>query len=481
MPRRTATWVMFLALASVICWQAAQSAPVEDDDAELYRLFVDALENVDRSYVKPVDRRKLVEAAINGMLDSLDPYSNFISQEDYRQFNRSTVGKFGGIGVQISVQSNGPLKVVSPLVGTPAYEAGILAGDHIEKINGEPTQGMSLNEVVDILTGPAGTEVVLTVRHAPYTSEPKEITLKRAVINIESVMGDKHGKDDRWDFMIDDKNKIGYVRITSFIPSTAQDLKAAIDELLKNGMKGLIIDLRYNPGGLLTSAIEVADLFIKEGVIVSTKGRNTVDKPFYATEEGTYPDFPLVILINGFSASASEIVSACLQDHKRAVIIGERSWGKGSVQNVIELEGGSSALKLTTAGYHRPSGANIHRFKDSTEEDVWGVKPNEGMEVKFTTEMHRQYRNWRERRDQILGKASAVKQAQEDAQAADKTKEQKPDASKEEKPEQEEPEVKQFKDPQMEKALEYLRSQISGADKVKKDEEQKPEAAQAKQ
>lgn len=469
MARRTTTWVLLLSLASVVCWQAAQSAPVEEDDAELYRLFVDALENVDRSYVKEVDRRKLVEAAINGMLDSLDPYSNFIGPQDFQQFNRSTVGKFGGIGVQISLRP-GYLQVVSPLVGTPAYEAGILAGDRIEKINGEPTEGLTINEVVDLLTGPAGTEVTLTIRHAPYTGEAKDVTLKRAVINVESVMGDTHRKDDRWDYLLDKENKIGYVRITSFIPSTKADLKAAVDELLEQGMKGLIIDLRYNPGGLLSSAIEVSDLFIKDGLIVKTKGRNTIDKPFYAKEEGTYPDFPLVILVNGFSASASEIVAACLQDHKRAVIIGERTWGKGSVQNVIELEGGSSALKLTTAGYHRPSGHNIHRFKDSKEEDEWGVKPNEGFDVKFTPEDHRRYRNWRDTRDQIIGKASAIKQVEEESKADAQKNGAKKDEEKPAKPEQpsEEEQAEEadaeadFKDKQLAKAVEYLRGVITG-------------------
>lgn len=502
MARRTTTWVVLLALASVVCWQAAQSAPVEEDDAELYRLFVDALENVDRSYVKEIDRRQLVEAAINGMLDSLDPYSNFIGPQDFQQFNRSTVGKFGGIGVQISLR-DGSLKVVSPLVGTPAYEAGILAGDLIEKINGQPTKGLALDQVVDLLTGPAGTEVTLTIRHAPYTGAEKEVTLKRAVINIESVMGDTHGEDNQWDFMVDKENKIGYVRITSFIPSTKADLQAAIDGLIKQGMKGLIIDLRYNPGGLLSSAIEVSDLFIKEGLIVKTKGRNTIDKPFYAKEEGTYSDFPIAVLVNGFSASASEIVSACLQDHKRAVIVGERTWGKGSVQNVIELEGGNSALKLTTAGYHRPSGHNIHRFKDSTEEDEWGVKPNEGFEVKFTPADHKQYRDWRDVRDRIIGKASAIREAEQEANGEEKEK------KKEAKPEQDAPEPdgddakdqsgeeeaanndkadvdpeKTYHDKQLSRALEYLREQISGkaeqekkADKAAEEKEKSPEPA----
>lgn len=407
-------------VAAGFCWQAASSAPNDDQDAELYRLFVDALEQVDRSYIKDVDRRDLVESAIAGMLSELDPYSNYIGPREWKHFDRATVGKFGGIGVQITMK-DGVLTVLSPVVGTPAYEAGIIAGDRIVKVDGHVLRGLSLNDIVDKLTGEPDTELVLTIQRGSDNAKPFDVKLKRAIVAVESVLGDTHGTDDHWDFMLDEKDKIGYIRINSFIQNTAKDLRAAVDSLLKQGMKGLVLDLRYNPGGLLPAAIEVSDLFVDEGVIVSTKGRNTVEKTYYAEKSGTLPDFPMVVLVNQYSASASEIVSACLQDHKRAVVIGERTWGKGSVQNLIQLEGGKSALKLTTASYWRPSGQNIHRFEDSKEEDQWGVSPNEDFEVKFTAKDHNRYSRWRQERDRIVGKAkegTVVAPPETDAQQA---------------------------------------------------------------
>lgn len=462
---RTVVAAVAMGLGIAFCYQAAQSAPAKDDDAELYRLFVDAVEHIDRSYVKKTDRRELIEAAINGMLDSLDPYSNFIGPSDLKSFNRATTGKFGGIGVQIGPKEKNDdfLSVISPLVGTPAYEAGVIAGDRITKVNGQSVKGLTQSDVIDRLTGPPGSSVTITVLHRPFKGEPLDVKLTRATISAESVQGAEHLPNDRWDFMIDKKDKIAYIRVSSFMQNTREDLEKTLKELLKEGMKGLILDLRYNPGGLLSSAIEVSDLFISDGTIVSTKGRNTEDKVYLAKRDNTLPDFPMVILVNGFSASASEVVSACLQDHKRAVIIGERSYGKGSVQNVIELEGGSSALKLTTAGYTRPNGHNIHKFKDSKDTDEWGVKPDSGFEVKFAPEDHRSYHVWRMARDRVQGKANAVAKALEDAKkAADKEpkdKDAKDTKDKTPLPGDKE-EIAKFDDRQLAKGLDYLRTTI---------------------
>lgn len=497
MQLRKFVWVLVVGLASVVFWQAAHSAQTQDEDAELYRLFVDALEHVDRNYVKKVDRRLLIESAITGMLNELDPYSNFIGPDEFKQFDRTTKGKFGGIGVQISMK-DGVLTVMSPLVGTPAYEAGIIAGDRILEVNGQSLRGWTLNDIVDKLTGPAGSEVTLKIQHPPYDESPVEVTLKRANINVESVLGDTHAPNDEWDFMLDKENKIGYIRINSFIQDTKENLQSAIQKLLKEGMKGLILDLRYNPGGLLTSAIEVSDLFVNEGTIVSTKGRTATDKSYEARKEGTLPDFPMVVLVNGFSASASEIVAACLQDHERATVIGERTWGKGSVQNVIELEGGESALKLTTAAYRRPNGHNIHRFEDSKDEDEWGVSPNPGFEVKFSKKDHNVFQRWRYQRDQIVGKRKSPqsevvnnadkKKAAEDGESKEAANtEEKPAATenkdepkKEESPAKpstdeggveegdefsaggaSEEDVMNFKDPQLAKAVDFLKEELT--------------------
>ncbi|QDU64899.1 Carboxy-terminal processing protease CtpA precursor [Planctomycetes bacterium Pan216] len=459
MPQKNVVSLLLVAVIAVFCWQAAQSAPREDQDAELYRLFVDAFEHVDRNYVKGVDRRKLMEAAINGMLGELDPYSNFIDQSHYRQFDRQTSGQFGGIGIQIS-EKDGILTVISPLVGTPAYEAGVLAGDRILEVNGESIRGMPLRDVVSRLTGPEGTDVTLSIQHRPYDKEPKEVTLKRAIINIESVLGDSHDKNDAWDFMLDDDNKIAYIRLNAFTKQTAEDLTEALKELEAEGMKGLVLDLRYNPGGLLESAIQISDLFVDEGKIVSTKGRNTIERKFFAKKDGTLDEFPMVVLVNSSSASASEIVAACLQDHQRAIVVGERTWGKGSVQNVIELEGGKSALKLTTASYRRPNGKNIHRFPDSDEEDEWGVSPNDGFLVEFSPEEHRSYFRDRQKRDRVLGKRSELIKANGDDGNA-----------KEE--DNGDDEAKPFEDRQLKKALSYIREQLGeekGKDGAPKEE-----------
>lgn len=360
----------------------------EEDEAyfELLKLFADTLDQVERNYVEEVSRRELMEAAIQGVLAKLDQYSDYIPPEQLESFRTGVESEFGGIGVRVGVLE-GKLVVITPLINTPAYRAGILAGDQIVEIGGKSTEGMSLEDAINNMKGPIGTEIQLTVRHTAE-SEPRPLTLKRELVQLETVFGRQRKSDDRWDYWFDEEKKIGYVRISTFSRHTFQDLKAAVNTLVEQQAVGLVIDLRNNPGGLLSSAIEVADLFLSEGIIVKTAGRNVAERPWEAIEPGTVTDLKLAILVNRATASASEIVAACLQDHQRAIVVGERTWGKGSVQNIIELEGGKSALKLTTAGYQRPSGKNIHRFEGATEDDDWGVKPNDGFEVKLSpTEM----------------------------------------------------------------------------------------------
>ncbi|MGE0607828.1 MAG: S41 family peptidase [Pirellulales bacterium] len=384
--------------------EAAQAeAAKQEEYYELYKVFADSLDQIERNYVQDVSRRDLIDAAIKGMLSKLDPYSNYIPPEEVTQFKSQVESQFTGVGMQVTVEG-GKLKVLSPLVGTPAYRAGIHAGDIITHIEGQPTEGTTVDDAVRKLKGQADTEVKITVLQPPQ-AEPRQITLKREVIHVETVLGDHRKADDTWDFFIDAEKKIAYIRIMSFARETARDLAAALKQLEAEKVKGLVIDLRFNPGGLLSSAVEISDLFVAEGLIVSTEGRNVPKRSYQAHKAGTYEGFPIAVLVNGFSASASEILAACLQDHKRAVIVGERSFGKGSVQNVIDLEEGKSVLKLTTAGYHRPNGKNIHKLPGAKDEDEWGVQPDEGYAVKVSDEDNR--RIFRERSERGMLKATS--------------------------------------------------------------------------
>ena len=270
-PRFCALLVLVLAVAAGLYPARADEAkkPAQDD-YELYQIFADTLDQVERNYVKDVSRRELMEAAIHGVLNKLDPYSNYISPEDIGRFKTSVENQFGGIGVQIGTE-NGQLKIISPLIGTPAYRAGLESGDLILEVDGKSTEDIQIDEAVKRLKGEAGTKVTLTVRHLGSPNK-ETVTITRELVHVETVLSDRRKADDSWDFMFDRDKHIGYVRISAFSRDTAQDLKKALVELQNDGIKGLILDLRFNPGGLLTSAIEVSDLFVSNGRIVSTKG-----------------------------------------------------------------------------------------------------------------------------------------------------------------------------------------------------------------
>jgi carboxyl-terminal processing protease len=446
-----------MALVSLMLLGQMPARADQDADAEYYELmkvFVDTFEQIERNYVKDVDRKELMEAAIRGMLRDLDQYSNYISPDDLVRFKQDVDQEFGGIGIQVQVDERTKrLTVMTPLPGTPAYRAGVLAGDTIMEIEGKSTEGFTLQQAVQLLKGKAGEEVTIGIQH-PGSDKVEQVKIVREIILVKTVLGDRYEDDDRWNFMLDDESKIGYIRLTHFSRHSAEELREALDTLKSRGMKGLILDLRFNPGGLLSQATEIADLFIDSGKIVSTKGRNSPDRVWNAKKRGTYSGFPMAVLVNGFSASASEIVGACLQDHERAKVIGDRTWGKGSVQNVIDLNGGSSALKLTTASYHRPSGKNIHRFPGAKDADEWGVMPDEDFQVKLSTKEMQDYLKYRQQRDVL---------------------------SKEGPPESD------FTDKQLKKAVDYLLAELGGkksedateADKAaegKSDEEAKPAA-----
>jgi carboxyl-terminal processing protease len=380
---------------------------------ELYKLVVDTVDQVERNYVTEVDRRELIEAAVRGVMAKLDPYSSYIGPEEIERFRATVESEFGGIGIQIAMDE-GDLIIFSPIYGTPAYKAGLLAGDRILEIDGNSTEDFTIDDAVARLKGKEGTAVELTIIH-PHRDEKEKVSVKREKIHVETVLGDRRGDDGHWDLFLESAERIGYLRITAFSRDTAAELKAALKKLQDGKMRGLILDLRFNPGGLLTSAVDVSDLFLAEGRIVSTKGRNSPERIWNAKKTAKFADVPLVVLVNRYSASASEIVAACLQDQHRAAVVGERTWGKGSVQNVIELEEGRSAIKLTTAAYLRPSGKNIHRFPDAKETDEWGVTPDKGYVLKLTEDELYKLLDYRRDRD-VLRTPGAAKPKSEKAE-----------------------------------------------------------------
>lgn len=456
MSRRNLYWLLGIVAVSMLGFAVSYSSPTRErnENYELVRLMVEVMQEVEQKYVNDLDpdrKRKLAEDMINGGLERLDPHSQYINPREYRQFNKQSKGKFGGIGIQIGYdrQNRGQLTVISPMPGTPAYEAGILAGDLILKIDGKSTENVRLNEAVDLIQGEPGQKVTLNVLHEGGR-EPVDITIVRDEIHIQSVLGDQRQTDNvkDWDFLIDKQSRIGYLRLTNFSETATKEIKAALETLQNQQVRGLVLDFRNNPGGLLRAAVEISNLFLKEGRIVSTKGRNHKDESYDARPENALPyfsdDFPITILINKYSASASEIVAAALQDNGRATIIGERSYGKGSVQNIILMEHDTSALKLTTASYWRPNGKNIHRFPESKEKDDWGVKPNEGFEVAMKDEERMEFLIWRSDRDIVRKKNAGVEEA----------------AAPEKKDGKEPKEKKEYKDRVLEKAMEHLRKEV---------------------
>lgn len=350
---------------------ADKKAPKEEevDTYEMLNLFGDIMERTKISYVEEVSDQKLIESAINGMLSSLDPHSSFLDAKSFQYLNEQTQGKFGGLGIEVTME-NGVVKVVSPIDDTPAFKAGLKPGDYIISLDGTTVVGMSLNEAVDKMRGKVGTKIKLTIRRG--TQKPFDVTLKREEIKIQSVKSEIKAKD------------VAYIRVSSFSEEVDKNIKDALAKMqkdTKNQIKGVVLDVRNNPGGLLDQAVAVSDLFLDEGEIVSTRSRNEEDTIKYnATKGDIINGLPIVVLINDGSASASEIVAGALQDHKRAIVMGQKSFGKGSVQSVIPFSK-YGAIRLTTARYYTPSGRSIQA--KGIEPDI-EVKPAKIEEYDFS-------------------------------------------------------------------------------------------------
>ncbi len=320
----------------------------KNDLYEKIDLFGEVLENIKKDYVDEVDQAEMIDSAINGVLQSLDPYSAYMSPDLFKEMQTDTKGEFGGLGIEIGMES-GVVKVISPIDDTPAAEAGIKAGDYIVKIGKDQVQGKTLLEAVKLMRGPVGTSINLTIRRK-NVKRPLEFEITRKIIEVRSVNSE----------IISKEKNIGYIRLKSFNENSDKQFLKSIKNFEKNKkIKGYILDLRNNPGGLLTQAINITDFFLDDGEIVSTKGRNISEtRKFFARKGDEINGKPIVVLINNGSASAAEIFAGALKDHKRAIILGENSYGKGSVQSVIPLKNGGG-IRLTISKYYLPSGKSI--------------------------------------------------------------------------------------------------------------------------
>jgi len=436
-------------------------------EKELTALLADARQRLGNR--EDLANHKDLDIALQRMLSHLDPYTTYIDPEMKKQFEQEMQGNLTGIGVQIRKDTGRDmLMVVTPIRGSPAYrarpsnvevsetEVGLKAGDVITKIVREvdsdgktldspeviSTQGMLLSDAVKKIKGKAGTRVKLEVDRDGY-DKPLKFEITRARVELESVVGFKRNEDDTWNFAIDPQEGIYYIRLNQFAHQTFQDLEKVVKELNKKGIKALILDVRFNPGGLLGSAVNVSDLFIDDGLIVTVRPRVGHEEAYIGKHDNSYLNFPMVCLVNGHSASGSEIVAACLQDHKRALIVGERSYGKGSVQNVQPFEEGD--LKVTIASFWRPNGRNLARLtpagKPATEDEEWGVRPDKGYLVKLSEKERDDLQDFQHNQEIIPRRDRPVKES-----------------DKEEKSE--------FRDRQLEKGLDYLRGLIKTASRT---------------
>ncbi|MCQ4573876.1 MAG: S41 family peptidase [Candidatus Brocadiales bacterium] len=350
MPMLRTSYCLVLTLSLLITLSRPLPAEEETDYYEDYVELIKVVRLIKEKYVDEVQLHDLLTGAYRGMLQELDPYSQFISPDEMEDLRIETEGEFGGMGIEV-IMKDGILTVITPILDSPAFKAGILPGDKILRIEDEPAENISFREAIKRLRGAPGTKVTISVLH-PDETETTDITIERDVVQLKSVIGSR---------IVDEEDKIGYVAVSTFQENTTEDLENAVTALLQEGMESLILDLRFNPGGLLNVAVDVSDKFLEDDVIVSTKGKDPSQNHVYlAKKSGTFPNFPVIVLINNGSASAAEIVAGAIRDRKRGLLVGTKTFGKGSVQSLVPVEDEGSAIKLTTAKYYTPSGASIH-------------------------------------------------------------------------------------------------------------------------
>ena len=361
MPKRNLVWIAIGALIALLLWKVPATFIRRDALLNHFGPLLDVENQVLKNYVENVDQKQLLHGAIDGMLNRLDPYSQYFDEGEYQQFQKFTEGQFQGIGIEVGPFPSGGVMVVSPIEGSPAFYAGLRSGDRIAEIDGVKADDMPLEKAASLISGKSGTSVTLKIVR-PSTSETFTKTIMRNVVTVRTVRGFSRSRAWDWDYIIDPSDRIGYIRISSFEAHTHEQVDVVLKDLLNHQhVRGLIIDLRDDPGGLLDVVVQIANQFITDGLIVSTKGKYTPEHPYLAIPERALPrQFPMAVLVNHGSASASEILAGALKDHHRAVIVGEQTFGKGSVQELRELEDRHGAVKLTVAYYYLPNGERIH-------------------------------------------------------------------------------------------------------------------------
>ena len=462
MPPRNLLVIALTVVVSLACYSVASKNRYAN-------LFAEALDVIDRQSLKQVPREELFDSAMEGMLKDLDEHSMYISGNMFKMFDEDIRQEFGGVGMYVEMDPQTKnLMVLAPMPGTPAFESGLRSGDQILAIDGVPTNGKSRPEAVKLLRGPIGDSVELDIERG---EQQMTKSLTRAWIPVASVHGDFRSSDGQWNYVLSDHPRLGYIRLLQFGEKSAEEFESALKEVGAD-IDGLIIDLRNNSGGLLDVAIDICDMFLPpDKLIVSTRGRNKVldSETFSTTALALNPQIPVCVLVNRNSASASEILAGCLQDHGRAVLIGEQSWGKGTVQNVIPIQRGESALKLTTSSYWRPSGKYIDRYDDEAKRlKVWGVQPDEGKAVEQSEQDVFENIRMRSQKDivglisdeeaEAISKMRSFHPTEEDSISNDKTPD---EASPAIAPSEDTPEgesVKKQVDKPLQKAIEHLKS-----------------------
>ena len=419
MPKRNLFVMLLMIAVAGASWCARERAAHG-------RRLGEVMATIERDYLEPVDRERLFDAAIDGVFSQLDEHSAFVAGDRRDDLESQLDQEFGGVGLELG-ESGEPreIAVLSPVVGSPAWHAGIAAGDRIRAIDGVPTRQLTLEETSRRLRGRPGTSVVVSIvpAAAPSTggqddAAPRDVSLVRELVKTESVLGDRRRPDGSWEWMAEGEDPAcAIVRIASFGERTPDEARRALEAIAAEISSGasvdsIVLDLRGNPGGLLAAAVEVCDLFLDEGVIVSTRGRRRgVDAGDdaaldmrRATRGTALADLRMAVLVDGLTASAAEVVAACLQDHGRAIVVGSRTFGKGTVQSILPLSDGSGLVKLTTAEYLRPSRVNIHRRNDDDSRDAWGVTPDPGCELTPTRRQIESLDVWRRLRDAVPSK-----------------------------------------------------------------------------